>query len=362
MIKIRHKSSDEALKILKLGTPEHILDFIYLAFSCGGFLAGGFPRFFLGASAGYLTIDHPIWSESLLKMYITNGGDIDVFFRSPENHKKFVSLLTTGDGTQRNLFSVTATARSFAGFAVNIEISDKSMSFPKVKCQLINTVYGEPAEIISNFDFANSMVALDEKDFYVVENWENIEKQTSLHIVNSSSEVLINRVRKYAKKYGYQQFTPSSLEKLKANIETNIKKISNDQLQIKCSKSMFAYRIATLMRDSGHMFDSDTLLYFLSLFIALSPVNITLLTLSEIYKTANESKSNKNVVVKQFISTQIWEKIEASRKNNPAHQYGNIDVELEEFYDLLSNLDEEGIKKLINPISSSTRYILEEEK
>lgn len=160
-----------------------------------GFIAGGYPRYLLAQKRAGVQIDaFPI-------NYFSNGGDIDVFFPSISTFqaaKQEVMSLLNSQG------SVSA-----ARFGHNFFYMMHNL---RCKIQLIESNTGLPVDILSGFDFKNSMVGFDIRHAYVFDGWNDIEDSKIIDVnrINGDANMFGQRVGKYVSKYGYKRLTPKS--------------------------------------------------------------------------------------------------------------------------------------------------------
>lgn len=160
-----------------------------------GFIAGGYPRYLLSKKRAGEHVDaFPI-------NYFSAGGDIDVFFPTPaafQATKQEVSSLLNSPGVE-----------SMAKFGHNFFMKMHNL---RCKLQLIETNLGTPSEILSGFDFRNSMVGFDIRYGYIFDGWNDIEDSKIIDIsrINSDANMFGQRVGKYVSKYDYKMLTPQA--------------------------------------------------------------------------------------------------------------------------------------------------------
>ena len=173
------------------------------AFDCGGYVAGGCARWLR-------SIDNAV-TPLKRGTYVHEGGDIDLFFRTMDGWRSF---LQTYEGNE-NLSDGPVFSLSRGNLAANIKFAsnkrnDKSAHSEPPTVQAICCATGSPEEIISGFDFHNSMVAFDREKSWVVDNWSDIERKKELHIAWWGSRSIAHRVSKYMTKYGYRTIKNNS--------------------------------------------------------------------------------------------------------------------------------------------------------
>lgn len=169
---------------------------IELAFSVGGYIAGGFARW---ANADEISV---ISRSS----YISLGGDIDLFFRTEEGFKNFLTELCKLD--KANSVIIKQISLSVGKLAVNIlftpklgQVQNSLNKMPTI--QAIGCVVGEPEEVMQSFDFINCMIAFDDKNTWLNEDQELFERKKQLGISCWASRSLPYRIQKYCSKYGF---------------------------------------------------------------------------------------------------------------------------------------------------------------
>jgi hypothetical protein len=165
---------------------------IAAALRCGGYFAGGFPRYL---ARGGLPLDY-------LDCALThNSGDIDIFFPTLDDAMR---------GTQEFLGY-----RSFAGFC-----SEKTVTVAehRIKVQLVNhpdMIRGNPEACVKTFDFKNCAVWMHGMSVMVPDGWDEIEEQRLLDIQSVASPFLGGRIIKYLRKRGYLGLTSGSRNHIK---------------------------------------------------------------------------------------------------------------------------------------------------
>jgi hypothetical protein len=143
--------------------------------------------------------------------YVHEGGDIDLFFRTVEGWRSYLGAYEGNKSLSEGpMFDL-----SKGHLAANIKFASnkqnaKSAHAEPPTVQAICCVTGEPDEIIKGFDFYNSMVAFDRERSWVVDGWDDIEREKRLTIAWWGSRSISFRVSKYMTKYGYRTLANAS--------------------------------------------------------------------------------------------------------------------------------------------------------
>lgn len=174
----------------------YIKEVVELAFCNGGYIAGGFAKW-------ANTDDISVISRSV---YVSLGGDVDLFFRTQEGFEKFLTELENLN--QKETVTIKRVGLSVGKLAVNILFSTKdgikvSGANKMPTMQAIGCVVGEPDMMMQSFDFINCMIAFDDKNTWINESQEFFESKKQLAISCWSSKSLPHRINKYINKYGY---------------------------------------------------------------------------------------------------------------------------------------------------------------
>lgn len=173
------------------------------AFECGGFVAGGCARW-LRSIDGTVT---PLKRGT----YVHEGGDIDLFFRTVDGWRDFLQTYENNEHTSEGPTFALSRGNLAANlkFAGNVR-NDKSSHAEPPTVQAICCSTGEPEEMISGFDFHNSMVAFDRERSWVVDDWDDIQRKKELKVAWWGSRSIAHRVSKYMNKYGYHTLVNAS--------------------------------------------------------------------------------------------------------------------------------------------------------
>jgi len=367
----------KALEILSLGIHKPYLAVIRKAFEHGGYVAGGFPRFFLGCAAGRFGRD-PRWSQLEMSIYERLGGDIDIFFRTQSGYNSFINWLTTHVQQDLEGGEISYIERSKGGFAMNatVTVGEQSANYRKygpgfykdssfgMKFQFISSHFDEPKEMMSAFDFVNSCVAFDDRYFYAAEEWETCETQHLLKIQNFGSPLLLWRINKYLKKYGYTKLHDPTSPKLKSalsSIMNNCSKVQFPNKQTFIDKHSVAFQILLLIAKSYALNMSAVI--FLSGLLASQPTKETHISSSlmkdlEIFKNMKNTKPElkTNAYYLQTIKNEIYNQAKQIKALHPSTD------ELEEYYNILNNLKDLEEQFLPPKLQESAEFLLEETK
>lgn len=177
-----------------------VAETIERAFDCGGFVAGGCARW-LRSSGKVNAIKRGT--------YIHEGGDIDIFFRTLDGWRTFLEQYTEQDlGWPKVVLSSGKLAANLT-FQGGARKNPSKFSDPPI-VQAICCVTGTPQKILQSFDFHNSMVAFDREKTWVVEDWDEIERERTLKVAWWGSRSISYRVSKYMMKYGYHKLVNAS--------------------------------------------------------------------------------------------------------------------------------------------------------
>lgn len=191
-----------------------VADLVEAAFDSGGYVAGGCARWL--RSAGTVT---PLQRGT----YAHEGGDIDLFFHSPQDWRDYVEWVHETERANVTL--------SPGKLAANIIFKHPpydgkkpmhGFNLPPV-VQTIRCVTGTPEEVIRSFDFVNSMVAFDRERTWVAEDWARFEQEKVLGVAWWGSRSIAYRVKKYLNKYGYvtmENLSSSMFEQLVSATDT----------------------------------------------------------------------------------------------------------------------------------------------
>lgn len=177
-------------------------DVVELAFKHGGFVAGGFARYLAKLLRGERSeVEAHVSSNA----YFLADGDVDLFFRSKEDHNNFLNDLDENLRKHSNVHVRTSKGKLAVDVLVHALESRKWRVMQTIGC-----VYGQPNEVISTFDFFNCMIAFDANSVYASENFEQLEESNTLCVSWFGGASLPYRLRKYVKKYDYTSVTTFS--------------------------------------------------------------------------------------------------------------------------------------------------------
>lgn len=156
-----------------------------------GYIAGGFLRKIIT----YGSVDAVKKGMALGNI----NGDIDWFFHSPTGCESawndFVSLYNRGLAKVKEPNSITKFA--FEGFKYSFKNND---AFSNIKYQLIYKSYGLPSTVLNRFDISNCKIATNGKKVWMVEDWEELEKNNFIRVDNFAGQYLVSRLKKYVAK------------------------------------------------------------------------------------------------------------------------------------------------------------------
>lgn len=200
----------------------------------GAFIAGGFPRHCM--ITGRVDPEYFDRSEKLAR-YSGNRyvelGDVDVFFHSEAQFWSCYNVFADHidrevaeirlQGKHYNNMYVSYHTSCFAhnAYVQGIRLKDlknlkRTVKFPGVRIQFINCAYGDPLEILGNFDMRNSMIGFDKDNTYSFVNRTSLEerKLIGLNPTKYLGVTLARRLAKYFHKYDYQGLSPDSIPAL----------------------------------------------------------------------------------------------------------------------------------------------------
>jgi hypothetical protein len=166
----------------------------------GGYLAGGFVRKMILAGSAL---------EVKKNM---KSGDIDFFYHDIESCESAYRVARREaykeyfDRNPQNQDATVLVPNSIAGFAYEIFLKD-------TKYQFICKNLGPPEKVIHQFDISNCKAATDGKSVWIVEDWEELEKNKQIRIDNYAGKYLLNRMKKYLSP-GYSTYTGQKEELL----------------------------------------------------------------------------------------------------------------------------------------------------
>lgn len=192
---------------------------------CGGFLAGGLPRYISSSCAGFMPQidehrDHdgegPNTSLSRLYRYFDHGGDIDFFFPTQRHYAAAYALLSVRFEQIKHDAHVDKSGEfmyefndSMCGNATNVHFKFLMDESP-IKLQLVKCRFDDVLGTLSDFDLTNSRVAVVGDDVIMDSGWLDLEKARTLHLSRVNSPFCIGRIKKYVKRHGYRQITSES--------------------------------------------------------------------------------------------------------------------------------------------------------
>lgn len=217
------------------------------AFSCGGYVAGGFARLiayntlikqrqefasvtgggaceltgsYLEAHIKEIAVQHlsirrrisDIDSYTGVKdgspdaFRNTGKGDIDLFFPDKDAVSKFVDLirpLQNEDG-----FTVR---KSKMNVALELGCDDR------VRVQAITAFTGDMHDRLRSFDIFNAMVAYTPGQLTLPNGWHDLEETQTLHVVNWTNGYVINRINKYFNNFHYKNLSSATAHDVTVN-------------------------------------------------------------------------------------------------------------------------------------------------
>lgn len=228
-----------------------------LAFSHGGYVAGGYPRKIVSPN-----LTHK--EKADLFYHHMNDSDVDLWFDKQESLDKFVSIVG-----RDNRFVVT---NSYSNYAFNINFCGKSHFFNRLsdeekyyKVQAVKCKIGSPKEVIGDFDLVNAMIGFNKTTTWEDNTRQELENQNKLDVSNWSKPNLVSRIAKYVSEHRYSGFTTECHEKLvqwlwnefhSTKFESNKEKLVNQQ----------KIRTAMSALIGSNIFTSEELVLFMTIY------------------------------------------------------------------------------------------------
>jgi hypothetical protein len=163
-------------------------------FNNGGYLAGGALRAFINNGSIANSYQSTQRNTYFMAREPIGFGDIDFFFYNQIRCKLALSLQYKKYMTGLP----PANPNSMAGYA--FEIYSTSLFSTNNKHQFIYSNYGKPWNILDGFDIANCKIATDGKKVWMVEGWEELEKNKTFRIDRPEAKFLVSRMHKYFNK------------------------------------------------------------------------------------------------------------------------------------------------------------------
>lgn len=169
-----------------------------LAFTCGGYVAGGAARVILTPRES--VSDH--WEEVTLAVtrYMGKNGDIDIFFPDATSLAEFWSAYEN-DGIINSAKLPKETMPTGSG----IEITSQN-----TRIQVITRFLNPIEDQLRRFDIYNAMVAFNDKTSFIPTGWVELERSRLLHVTNWSSIFVIHRLAKWRWKQSYLGLSPKT--------------------------------------------------------------------------------------------------------------------------------------------------------
>jgi hypothetical protein len=159
---------------------------IKTAENCGAFIAGGFVRYLLNENENEISNYHPGY------------GDIDVFL-TKNAQKKF---------SDYNVLNVHKKSMFADNCFLETEKSVDKIQFINHPSLMKDSIY----DTLDNFDFVNCKAAICNDKVIVHKELMSLNKQNTLKIKNNFSPLLLSRILKYSRQYGFDKLEPSSIE------------------------------------------------------------------------------------------------------------------------------------------------------
>lgn len=150
----------------------------------GGYIAGGFARAMVLKGSAL---------EAMPKetSAVKSAGDIDFFYTTSifcnNAITKLNKIIYRDKGVPRYV-----SGESLTGFAQDLYDRENY-----VKYQVIIKSTGSPSEVLNRFDISNCKIATDGKKVWMVEDWEELEKNKHIRIDNYAGRYLLSRIKKY---------------------------------------------------------------------------------------------------------------------------------------------------------------------
>lgn len=195
----------------------------------GGLIAGGFPRYCMKTGQvdpAYFSRAENFTKYTRSRVY-EEVGDVDIFFRTPEDcetaHKIFLQEMKANRKDKDiwvsdhiSCFAHNIFIDDMAAIDLKITGSVNRKKFSRVKVQFINCTFGEPEEILGNFDIRNCMIGFDNSSVYSFVNRSKLEhsRQIGLNPTKYLGVTLARRLAKYFHKYGYESISSDSVQTL----------------------------------------------------------------------------------------------------------------------------------------------------
>lgn len=186
----------------------YVKTFIELAFSHGGFIAGGFarqvmtPMFDPREEAEDLgTVIHDYLGmgrniERKNRWWKVGKSDIDIFFRTAKGRDSF--------------FAAILKDASLASIPIfdSKTLACKEFDCGDVSIQVIVMCAGAVEDVLSSFDIENAMIAFDATHRYISSNWLELENTKTFHVANwSTCSYSASRTFKWLQKRDYSQLS-----------------------------------------------------------------------------------------------------------------------------------------------------------
>lgn len=151
-----------------------------------GYLAGGFLR-------------KAILAGSAMKVYAEiskvgdwcRHGDIDFFYLNEQYAKTAYGAIY-----KPSKFVGPNSKTGFAYEMIHMEYED-GLPSSSTKYQMIAKNTGTPTQVLSRFDISNCKIATDGLDVWMIEDWEELEKNKYIRVDNYAGAYLTSRLRKY---------------------------------------------------------------------------------------------------------------------------------------------------------------------
>lgn len=287
---------------------------IEAAFDCGGFIAGGCPRYVTE------TIDHTGKYDEVDAHAYRQFGDVDIFFPNEESFERAIKMFEHGHvasvlalasvPNESNRHQATAKegyvmSDSLGSFAQNVNITsplNDGSGCRHIPIQFIRCQFGDPKTILSKFDFLNSMVVFAKIEGKLRgirhKDWLENERSNTLSIFVWDSPLSFYRIHKYVSKYGYENIVDAlrdedrimlgmirTMSLLPNNpLDETGRKLhqgwSNDSLlkrdgDIIFTQQNYARHILKVVMECGHIFTSEMVVFMVSLSMTTGIINGT---------------------------------------------------------------------------------------
>jgi hypothetical protein len=172
-----------------------------------GYVAGGFLRKAI-LHGSVKTVIEKMQKDSL-------SGDIDFFYHNRESAKEAYGMFlksykkptSNPCGEIPLLVENSPTGFAFEGRLLTFDQDD----WAGLKFQFISKNVGSPEVVLDRFDISNCKIATDGNSVWLMDDWEELEKNKHIRIDNYAGAYLLTRIKKYLSK-DYDIYPPQKQE------------------------------------------------------------------------------------------------------------------------------------------------------